>query len=136
MTTPFSEWLGVENPVFEDSSFTLSLPVQPQHCNRRGVIHGGVVSSLLDMALGGAVINSMNPREWCGTVSLSVQFIRPTRGEKITCRGRLTGRGRQIAFASGEIIDGEGRISATASGVWHIWPGHPDGLSPTTDPTK
>ncbi len=126
MSTPFSEWLGIEVARAEDGTPEATLKVGPQHKNKRGVLHGGVVSSLLDMALGAAVFVAMKPEEWCGTVSLDIQFVRPARGDQMRARGRLSNRGQRIAFADGELIDEQGQVCARAQGVWHIWPGHPD----------
>ncbi len=121
MATPFSEWLGIS---FEKGEAVLE--VEPHHKNKRGVVHGGMVSSLLDMALGSAVIGSMKPEEWCGTASLDIHFVRPARGDVVRARGKLVNRGHRIAFAEGELVDQRGNVCARAQGVWYIWPAHPD----------
>ncbi len=126
MSTPYSEWLGIEVEQAEDGTREAVLAVGAHHTNKRGVVHGGMVSTLLDMGLGAAVIGAMTPEEWCGTVSLDIQFVRPTRGAVVRARGRLINRGKRIAFAEGELVDDRGRICARAQGVWHIWPSHPD----------
>lgn len=127
MATPFSEWLGIRIEPVAEGPPEMVLDVGPHHANKRGVVHGGMVSSMLDMALGAAVLAAMRPEEWCGTVSLDIQFARPARGREVRARGRLVNRGERVAFAEGELIDDRGRVCARAQGVWHIWPGHPDG---------
>jgi len=80
---PYDRFLGVTLEAAADGRATAVLDVRPHHRNRRGVVHGGVVSSLLDSALGAAVISSI-PREWwCATVSLTVQFVSGGRGERM-----------------------------------------------------
>lgn len=125
MSTPYSDWLGLE--ITRDAECSeAAITLRPEHTNKRGVAHGGVVSSLLDTALGAAVIANMTPEEWCATVSLSIQFERPCRGERLVARGRLGSRGKRVAFAEGEVVDERGKVCARAHGVWHIWPAHPD----------
>jgi hypothetical protein len=81
----------------------------------------------LDSALGAAVISSIDHEEWCGTLQLSVQYNDPARRGPLVGVGRVVRRGRHVAFAEGEVTDGEGQIVARAHGTWVIWRGHPDG---------
>lgn len=124
--TPFDELLGHEVVAAADGVAEVRLDLGPRHRNRRGVAHGGVVASLLDIALGAAVISGIRPEEWCGTLELSVQFRDPARRGPLVARGRLARRGRHVAFAEGEVRDADDRQVAAAHGVWTIWPGHPD----------
>ena len=101
------------------------LTVGPDHLNRRGVAHGGVAASLLDMALGTAVVSAIAPEEWCGTMQISVQFREPIFPGPVTAEGRIARRGRTAAFAEGEARDAAGTVVATAHGVWIIWPARP-----------
>ena len=122
-TTPFNDLLGTRCVLREPGRTRYELTVGPDHLNRRGVAHGGVTASLLDTALGAAVITTMEPEEWTGTLEISVQFRDPVLPGVVTAEGRVARRSRSIAFAEGEIRDPSGRILATAHGVWTIWPG-------------
>lgn len=124
-TTPFNELLGTRCVLREPGRTRYELTVGADHLNKRGVAHGGVVASLLDTALGAAVVASIAPEEWTGTLELSVQFREPVLPGVIVAEGRVARRGKSIAFAEGEIRDEAGRILATAHGVWTIWPGKP-----------
>ena len=125
--TPYSAHLGIEIVESGDGTALLRLPLLEHICNRRGVVHGGALASLLDSALGAAVISSIDHEEWCGTLQLSVQYNDPARRGPLVGVGRVVRRGRHVAFAEGEVTDGEGQIVARAHGTWVIWPGHPDG---------
>ena len=124
--TPFDELLGIEPVRVADGQSEIRLELTPAHCNRRGVAHGGVVSALLDVSLGSAVVSTTTEEEWCGTLELSVQFRDPARHGPLTGHGRVERRGRRVAFAAGEVVDARGRVVAAAHGVWTIWPSHPD----------
>ena len=125
--TPFDELLGVHVIRAEDGESEVRLELTDNHRNRRGVAHGGVVSSLLDMSLGAAVVSTLAAEEWCGTLEISVQFRDPARRSPLLSRGRVARRARRLAFAEGEVVDAEGTVVAAAHGVWTIWPRHPDG---------
>ena len=122
---PFHALLGVRRVSHGGGLARYELTVGPQHLNRRGVAHGGVVASLLDSALGTAVVSAITKEEWCGTMELSIQFREPIFPGPITAEGRMARRGRTAAFAEGEIRDAAGKILATAHGVWTIWPSRP-----------
>lgn len=124
--TAYGEHLGMEILRTEDGEAEVRMDLQSWMCNRRRVAHGGALASLLDTALGGAVIASMRPEEWCATLQLSLQFLDPARVGPLVGKGRLLRRGRRVAFAEGEVVDGDGRVVARAHGTWTIWPRHPD----------
>jgi len=122
---PFDEHMGTRLVRRGQGEAELTLALLPHHLNLRGVAHGGVVSYLLDAALGSAVIASI-PREWwCATTSLNIQFLRGPRDGVLTARARVVRRGRSVAFAAGEIVDAGGRTIASATGTWHLWPYRP-----------
>jgi len=126
---PFNVYLGIEIVRREAGSAEAALDLAPHHLNRRGVVHGGVVASLLDSALGAAVISSIPPEWWCATTSLSTQFHDGAGAGRLTATGRVLRRGVRIAFAEGEVRDARNRRIATAHGTWHLWrrkPGDPD----------
>lgn len=100
------------------------LDVTDQHSNRVGLLHGGLISMLLDAALGYAA-----SRWFSGTgdptttpvvtVSLTVNFAGPARiGQRVTATGLPANGGRTLAHATGEIRDDQGRLIATATGVF------------------
>jgi len=122
---PFNRYLGTEVTRRDPDRAEVVLDLAPHHLNRRGVVHGGVITAMLDSALGAAVIASMPAEWWCATTSLSTQFLEGAREGRLTATGRLLRRGRAVAFAAGEVRDARGRLIATASGSWHLWPYRP-----------
>ena len=122
---PFSTFLGIELEGRGEGEARCALELAPQHLNRRGVAHGGILASLLDSALGAAVISAMPEEWWCATTSLSIQFIAGVGQGRLVATGRVLRRGRTTAFAAGEVRDARGNVVAAASGTWHLWSAHP-----------
>lgn len=122
---PFNDYLGTEIVRRDDGEIEVRLELKPHHLNQRGVAHGGVVTTLLDSALGAAVIDSMPKEWWCATTSLTTHFIGGARDGTLVGHGRIVRRGRSVAFATGDLRDGGGKLIATASGTWHLWPFKP-----------
>ena len=117
----------------EGGEAVAALELGPHHTNNRGVAHGGVLSSLLDSAMGAAVISAIPKEWWCATTGLTVQFLAGPRAGRIEATGTVVRRGRRIAFVSGEARDAAGGLLATAQGTWHLWPHRPEMESPATE---
>ena len=130
---PFNQYLGIHVNRMEGGEAQAHIDVGPHHTNNRGVAHGGVVSSLLDSAMGAAVISAIPKEWWCATTGLSIQFLAGPRDGTITATGTVTRRGRSIAFVRGEARDATGALIATAQGTWHLWPHRPE-LEALSDP--
>lgn len=111
---------------------TVTGTVEARHLNINEVVHGGVYATILDTAMGGAVISVLGPGETTATTSIYVEFLRAAReGETLTARGEVLRRGRHIAFAEGNLYDGERRRLSQARGTWYIWSGE---TTPTAPP--
>lgn len=103
---------------------TVTGKVEPRHLNLNEVVHGGVYATILDTAMGAAVVSVLGPGETTATTSIYVEFLRAAReGETLTARGEVLRRGRHIAFAEGNLFDGQERRLSQARGTWYIWSG-------------
>lgn len=87
------------------------------HCNAMRQVHGGVVSTLLDTAIGYAVVSALPLGEGFATVQLNVNFIRAiTPGEgTVAIESRLVRHGRRIIVAEAEMRSAAGTLCAVAS---------------------
>ena len=103
-----------------DNRARLYLDVGPQHTNRHGVLHGGIVAMLLDSACGYTGSLHTDPVEMPPMLSLSftTQFLAPAGPGAVTATGRVTGGGRKTLFIAGELHDAAGRLVATSTGVY------------------
>ena len=123
---PFNQYLGIHVDRMEGGEAQARIELGPHHTNNRGVAHGGVVLSLLDSAMGAAVISAIPKEWWCATTGLNVQFLTGPRAGTILATGRVTRRGRTVAFVEGHAHDTAGTLVATAQGTWHLWPHKPE----------
>src|SRR2546425_9521472 len=112
-TTPFNRLLGTRCLFKKEGKSRYELSLGPDHLNRRGVAHGGVVASLLDTAMGAAGISSIAPQGGGGTLELSIQFPEPVLPGTLAAGGRVARRGRTVAFSQGGVRDPAERDLAT-----------------------
>ena len=96
------------------------LDMQPQHLNRSYLLHGWFVAMLLVVVCGYTASLHFDPDTLTLvlTVSLSTQYIAPARGGRVTATAKISGGGRSVCHASGELHDSDGILIATATGVF------------------
>ncbi len=115
----FEELIGPIYRCRDGDDVRFAFRAEKRHANPNDVIHGGMLTTLLDHALGAHVWHAID-RKPCATVSLNVSFISAGRpGDWIESTGRVTRRGRTLVFAEGELTTGD-RTLITAKGVWKI----------------
>ncbi len=85
--------------------------------NPLGSVHGGYAATLLDSACGIATHSALGPDRGHTTLELKVSYLRALSESSGTVRatGRVVSVGKRVAFAEATLIDGEGRLCATAT---------------------
>lgn len=117
---PFARLLGVEVVSESDDAIELALDAGHDHERDGGILHGGVMMSLLDMAMAGSVARALEPGQSTASVSITTDFLRPAGRGRLVARGKLVRRGATMAFPVGELFDAQGKLVARATGVWAI----------------
>lgn len=117
----FDKDLGVQVVSTKKGYCKVKLNVKPKHLNNGGIVHGGVLASLCDMALAGAIFNVLKKDEWCVTAELSIEYLYPVfPGETIFGYGKLIKRGNTLAFVEGGVTNKSGKHVTRAHGIWVI----------------
>jgi uncharacterized protein (TIGR00369 family) len=118
---PFVQQLGLELHAVGDGEAELRLTVAEQHLNSWRVAHGGVVMTLLDVAMAHAA-RSVNLHEGnlgpgVVTVEMKTSFMRPGEGE-LRAVGKLLHRSTTMAFCEGSVLAADGKLCAHATGTF------------------
>lgn len=122
LNIPFVKHLGFELVHFGGGKSEIRLALKPEHGNARGAGHGGLIMTLLDVAMahasrepivdgqGGSLTN-------VATIEMKTSFMRPSLGT-LTAKGALVQRTRSMAFCEGHVYDEAGRLCAHATGTF------------------
>ena len=103
----------------EGGGWRYGFVAEQRHLNKGGVVHGGMLVSFADDALGATVWEAVG-RQPVTTVQLSTQFIAPVRlGEFVEMRAEVLRRTRTVVFIRG-VLEVGGRAVVHADGVWKI----------------
>jgi uncharacterized protein (TIGR00369 family) len=114
--------LGMDIEAVEPGRVSFTLHTRPDFANPGGTLHGGITATLLDSAMGCAVLSGLPPELAFTTVDLSVTFLRPVRldGAELHASGEIVHLGRRIATAKGRVTDGADRLIATGTTTCQI----------------
>ena len=114
----FNNWLGLRVTALTPDSITLEADSRPEWTNAQnaGVIHGGVLSALLDTAACFSLTGTIGGP--APTIDLQTQFLRPAIPGKLLVTGRLVKPGRGVAFAEAEVWTKGEKVAAIARGTF------------------
>jgi len=110
----FYRWAGVEVTDASPGVVEIEFEAGSQHLNLQGLVHGGILATLADTAMGLAVRTALEPGRRHVTVQLGIEFLSPGRTGTITARGRTVKIGTQLGFAEADVMNADGRLLARA----------------------
>lgn len=115
-TSPATELIGPILAKGSGSELIFGLRAEPKHCNGRNTVHGGILATLADVALGYATAFSTNPPTALVTTSLSLDYAGAARlGDWLEATVDIQKIGSRLAFASAHIhVNGERIVRASA----------------------
>lgn len=119
-SSPVIDLIGPVYSRGEGADLVLALRVEAKHCNMRGTLHGGILATLADVALGYAIAFSTTPPTGLVTANLSLDFAGTAKiGDWLEARVDVQKKGSRLAFANCYISAGEQRI-VRASAVFVV----------------
>lgn len=117
-TSPFLDLIGPLYSRRDTDGMTIGLRADGRHVNARGAVHGGVLLTLADIALGYTTAFSQEPPLHLTTASMAVDFAGGARqGDWIEARADIQKVGGRLAFANA-YLSVEGTRIVRASGVF------------------
>ena len=111
---PFVQHLKILTEELGQGTARLSLPVERAFTNSLGTVHGGVIMSLLDVALCTAARTLHPDSTGVITIDLSTSFIGGGSGERLIAEARVLKDARTMSFVEGEARNADGSLVAKA----------------------
>lgn len=109
--------LGIRLEAAGDGYTRYYLDPNPATINAMFTVHGGVLATLMDTAMGSAVFTKLGDGVAYTTLELKLNFIRSVTldGSRLTCEASAVHVGRRTATAEGRITDAAGKLIAHGS---------------------
>lgn len=130
---PFNKTLGLKLEAFDHLEATISFTSREEHVGNflHGILHGGVISAILDAAGGVVAMASIIHKHQhgdkgqlatligkCSTIDLHINYLRPGRGLRFTAKAYMVKSGSKIIFTRMELLDQEHELIATATATY------------------
>jgi len=119
--TYFPKLLGIDVVEVRDGYCRMHLPWRFELTQPAGVVHGGVVASLLDSVVVPAIGGGYDEPMRFATVDLHVQYQGAVVGDDMVAEGWVTRRGRSVVFCEAEVTAG-GTVVARAMMTYRVSP--------------
>ena len=129
---PFNEYLGIELDEVSRERVVMHLPMKPELVGNfyHGILHGGVIASLLDVVGGAtAMIGAFEKHQHLsaeeralrlsrlGTIDLRIDYLRPGRGKRFSANATLLRSGNKVAVVRSELHNEENVLIAVGTGT-------------------
>ena len=108
--------LGVHGRTADDGTARLELDATEEHLNEAGTVHGGVLATLVDTAMGQAVRSLTGEGDVPATSQLTVTYLRPGTPGRLEVRASARTRGEHLTVCEADVEqDGEAVAHAVAT---------------------
>jgi len=118
---PFLKLIGLQQREAPPGESLLAIELRDDLCNLLPAAHGGVLMTLLDVAMARAATS--HPQASSSsvvTVEMSTRFIKPGRGP-LTAEGRVLSAGKSLCTTEARVRNAAGELVASAQGTFKYW---------------
>lgn len=132
-SVPFNKMLGLELNELSHDQVSMRFEMKESLIGNflQGILHGGVISSVLDMA-GGLMVMATSVHKnphctveqladivgKCSTIDLQVSYLRPGKGDHFFAKSWLVKSGSNITFTRMELVNQDHTLLAIANGTY------------------
>lgn len=109
-------WLGITTLEAGPGRMVACLEARDELFNPFGSLHGGVVSALVDHALGAVLYPVIERGRWAATTEFKLNFLSPIRGGAVTAEAIIMSMSKRQAVVRCDVMN-EGRLVAAAQGT-------------------
>jgi acyl-CoA thioesterase len=117
---PLAGLLGVRRRSMGEGRACFELTVTPDHMNPYGVLHGGVIYTLVDYAMGGAMVSRLQPGERCATLEVKINYLAPVTAGEVSAEAVVVERTRRVGVLEAKVLVDGRRLVALATGSFYI----------------
>lgn len=121
-TSPFHTWAGVHLTSLSDGTAEVTMDIVDHHRNPYGIVHGGILSSMADAAIGIALRTRLRMGFTHVTAQLDVHYLTMVKEGRIVAKGTSVHLGNKMGYGEADILDEGGALLARASGTFIVLP--------------
>jgi len=100
----------------DDGWIKISFDGKPESCNVAGFVQGGMLSAMIEGAMGAAVFAMTDGKMYAPAISMTVNFLASVKpGTPIICEATVTQLGKTIAFVEARLTGDDGTLLVTTT---------------------
>jgi uncharacterized protein (TIGR00369 family) len=115
----FTELVGTELSRTEEGHASVSLMAEERHLNPGGTVHGGVISTLIDVSMAEALNTMTEEGEQPFTIQITVNYMKPGKLGTLTSTAAVRKGGERITVVEAEVVqEDDDEVIALATGTY------------------
>ena len=111
---PFNKLLGVRIVRRHSDGVTIECKLRDELMNAAGVVHGGVLATMADTAMGISIHNHFGGRRPITTTEMKINYLRPVKHGKAVARAHILRVGKTLCVGRVDLFDAGRKLSAVA----------------------
>ena len=111
---PFNKLIGIRIVQRHPDGVTIACLMTEQLRNGAGVMHGGVLATVADAAVGIGLTSHFGARRPITTTEMKINFLRPIQDGKLTARSHLLRVGKRLCVGRVDMFDAKRKLAAVA----------------------
>jgi len=101
----FMRTIGATLESIESGTVTITCGFEERLTQQHGLLHGGVLAALADVACGYAALSVMPAGQEVLTVEFKVHFLKPAKTDRLIAVGQVVQAGRTLTVCEGSVFD-------------------------------
>lgn len=118
-TGGFTDLVGTEVVSAEEGRAVITIQAQQRHLNPSGTVHGGLISTLIDVSMAEALNTITQEDEQPFTIQITVNYMKPGKVGTLTSTAQVRKGGERITIVEAEVVQEEDdEVIALATGTY------------------
>ena len=118
---PLKDYLGFDLVEEEPGRVVATMEVAERHLSPNGTVHGGVLFTLVDTAMGKATTGVVAEGRTCASIELSARYLRPVGTGRLVGAVTVLGAGGRVVHLGGRVrCEGDDRPLAVMTGSFAV----------------
>ncbi len=122
-TSPYPAHMAMRMAAIDFDRARIELETGPQHLQPYGIVHGGVLATLIDTATFWAVFMRIPEDAGLVNIDLKLNYLKPVIDQHLTAQGRAIRSGKAISYAEARVLDATGKLIAHGTSTLMLLPG-------------
>jgi uncharacterized protein (TIGR00369 family) len=115
----FTELVGAEVVSTEEGRAVITIQAEQRHLNPSGTVHGGLISTLIDVSMAEALNTITEEDEQPFTIQITVNYMKPGKVGTLTSTAQVRKGGERITIVEAEVVQEEDdEVIALATGTY------------------